>query len=277
MRRCFWRNSRRPCSPPIDRRAQSCLAILGAEVVVMDDGFQNPSLRKDLALVVVDGARGVGNGFVLPAGPLRAPLAVQIRMADALVVLGEGSGRNGVRIAARAGRPTLRAHTEPTRRRGSEAPALPGFRRHRRPDASSTPRSPRPVGSIGHTMDFPDHHLFTDADCEAILAEAKSREPRPDHDREGPRAPQPSRRCGRAAGSGDGDISGARPLRRAETSGDADPPTRLPRTAAPTGASRSFRAAERQFPLERGGCVDIGLLPVDAPIAEFGERNAPGR
>ena len=60
-----------------------------ASVIVMDDGFQNPSLAKDLSLVVVDGGVGVGNGLIIPAGPLRAPLDAQIARASALVVIGD--------------------------------------------------------------------------------------------------------------------------------------------------------------------------------------------
>jgi tetraacyldisaccharide 4'-kinase len=62
-------------------------AARGASVVVMDDGFQNPSLAKDLAILVVD-ARGVGNARVIPAGPLRAPLEPQLARANALLVVG---------------------------------------------------------------------------------------------------------------------------------------------------------------------------------------------
>lgn len=58
-------------------------------VIIMDDGLQNPSLAKDLAIAVVDCRRGVGNGRVLPAGPLRAPLAFQMSLADVIVVNGD--------------------------------------------------------------------------------------------------------------------------------------------------------------------------------------------
>ncbi len=94
-----------------DRVAGARHAIAaGATIIVMDDGFQNPALAKDLSILVIDGARGIGNGQVIPAGPLRAPLAPQLERAQAILIVGDGAG---AMPATRL--PTFHARLEPDR------------------------------------------------------------------------------------------------------------------------------------------------------------------
>jgi tetraacyldisaccharide 4'-kinase len=78
----------------------------GADLIIMDDGFQSARLVLDYALVVIDTMRGTGNGHMVPGGPVRAPIREQLRQASALLKVGNGNAADAiVRLAARAGKP----------------------------------------------------------------------------------------------------------------------------------------------------------------------------
>jgi tetraacyldisaccharide 4'-kinase len=148
---------------------------LGADVLVMDDGLQNPSLVKDLAIAVVDGWAGVGNGLPLPAGPLRAPLEAQWPAVDAVLVVGDGAAGAWVAKAAEErGKPVFRAVLKPedgpaAGLRGSRVLAFAGIARPEKLFDSL-----RECGAIVEaTRSFPDHHRFAATDLAGLRDAAR--------------------------------------------------------------------------------------------------------
>src|SRR4029453_4945629 len=121
------------------------------------DGFHNPSLAKDFSVLVVDARRGIGNGRVIPAGPLRAPVDGQLTRAQALVVVGTSS--RGLAIAERARTrriPVFQAHLRPdagfiAEHAGRRVLAFAGVGDRK----NSLPRWPRPGSHLPAREAFP--------------------------------------------------------------------------------------------------------------------------
>jgi tetraacyldisaccharide 4'-kinase len=152
------------------------LADCGADLVILDDGFQNPTLAKDLALVVVDRGYGVGNGRVIPSGPLRAPLPAQLDRASALVIVaaGEPDDASLAPLLAEAHRRRLPVHParlvpqRPERLAGRRVLAWAGIGRPEKFAATLAALGAEVVDLVA----FADHRMLDEADAEALLARA---------------------------------------------------------------------------------------------------------
>ncbi|MBV9532519.1 MAG: tetraacyldisaccharide 4'-kinase [Bradyrhizobium sp.] len=146
-----------------------------ASAVLMDDGFQNPALAKDATLIVIDGKRGIGNGQVFPAGPLRAPLSRQLARTDALIVIGAGSAGRAIaaEVAAR-GKPVHSAHLEPDpsavqKLKGKRVSAFAGIG-----DPDRFFKTLRASGiDVVREFPFADHHRFSRGEIGALAVEAR--------------------------------------------------------------------------------------------------------
>ena len=147
-----------------------------ATVIVMDDGCQNPALAKNFSLLVVDGASGVGNGRVFPAGPLRAPLVAQIEKAQALVCIGKGAAGDAVSaLAAKKGIPVFRAKLNHGPLATQTLPKLRvlAFAGIGRPEKFFRSLAEAGADVIEHRA-FPDHHPYSAREAAALLAAAEA-------------------------------------------------------------------------------------------------------
>jgi tetraacyldisaccharide 4'-kinase len=160
-----------PCWVGPDRGASARLAEAeGADVLVLDDGLQNPSLRKDCALLVIDGAVGFGNGHKLPAGPLREDVATAARRCRAAVLI--GADMTGALARLPASLPVLRAEL-------AQDPAIHALRGQPIVAFAGIARPEKffvPLASAGADLRlrvaFADHHAFSAGDLERLSKRA---------------------------------------------------------------------------------------------------------
>jgi tetraacyldisaccharide 4'-kinase len=160
-----------------DRPAGTRLAVeIGATVVIMDDGLQNPSLRKDCTIAVVDGATGIGNRLPLPSGPLRAPMTAQWSAVHAVLVIGSGAGGEAVaREAEQCGKRIFFARLMPD---PASAEALNGMRILAFAGIGRPEKFFQTLRECGAVVEraraFPDHYAFSAADLANLRDEARN-------------------------------------------------------------------------------------------------------
>jgi tetraacyldisaccharide 4'-kinase len=165
--------ARAPCWVARDRAAGvRAAAAAGARAILLDDGFQNPSVAKDLSLIVVDAAYGFGNRRLMPAGPLRERIAAGLARADAIVLIDDDGGEAANPLGS-CRLPILRAALVPVggeRFAGARAVAFAGIGRPEKFFATLRRLGAIPIVERG----FPDHHRFRAADLAALRQAAET-------------------------------------------------------------------------------------------------------
>lgn len=154
-----------------DRGAGARSAVdSGAEAIVMDDGYQNPGLLKDISIVVIDGDYGFGNGRTIPAGPLRESVQHGLARADAAVVI--GPDRAGVEAQLKGALPLLHARIVPAvgadRMAGQRVVAFAGIGRPEKFFATLVEMGCELVAMQG----FPDHHPYAETEVMGLVEQA---------------------------------------------------------------------------------------------------------
>ena len=151
-----------------DRYAGALTALHnGAELIIMDDGFQNPGLHKDLSFLVFDGNFGLGNGRCIPSGPLRENFSAGLKRADAAIII----GTDRFNLRQKINLPCFGASVAPVPQK-IKNPHIIAFAGIGRP--SKFYRSLRESGfNLLKTFDFPDHHYYTEKELFELIGESE--------------------------------------------------------------------------------------------------------
>lgn len=140
----------------------------GAEIIIMDDGFQNPGLYKDLSFLVFDGGFGYGNGLAVPAGPLRENLHSGLKRANAIIIIGEDEHNLANEFMEL---PVFKGKIVPVNPQVNNREVI-AFAGIGRPEKFY--KSLNELGfNLVETLNFPDHHVYTKAELQKIITKAQ--------------------------------------------------------------------------------------------------------
>ncbi len=155
-----------------NRAAGGTLAIdQGADLLILDDGFQNPTLAKDFSLLVFDGGAGLGNGKLIPAGPLRESLADGAKRADFALII--GNDRTGLRQRLALPVLTGRLVADPADVASLRGKPLFAFAGIGRPQKFFDSLTDAGLDLRG-TVEFPDHHRFSAPELADLRLKARA-------------------------------------------------------------------------------------------------------
>lgn len=155
-----------------DRAAGARLAEQGGySLIIMDDGLQNNSLAKTASLVVIDGAVGLGNRLMLPAGPMRTPLAKGLTMADGFILTGQDE--TNIRPVL-DNKPVFEARIDPTAMPSRERNYI-AFTGIARPEKFFTTLKQSGLNVVG-CHPYPDHYRFNESDLSSLQKSATEKQ-----------------------------------------------------------------------------------------------------
>lgn len=143
----------------------------GADVIIMDDGFQNPTLHKDLSFLIIDGGFGFGNCRPVPSGPLRENLNKGLARADAAIII--GSDKQNIRPLL-GSLPVFEGQICPEPIPDAQTINAIAFAGIGRPGKFYASLKECGVNVIAE-HDFPDHHFYTESDLQKLMDEAREK------------------------------------------------------------------------------------------------------
>lgn len=136
------------------------------QLIVVDDGLQNPSLIKDLNILVIDGNYGFGNGFLIPAGPMREPASIAINRSDLIIIIGEDKHQIAKKFCI--GKKVIRVNIKAVNAQNFENKSVVAFCGIGRPEKFFESLNKNKTQVIAK-FSYPDHHHYLETEINKMV------------------------------------------------------------------------------------------------------------